>query len=296
MKKLNANIQTKTAEKICEFYGLNFKEYFEVMETEQFYASETIKGVRRVLRTIFNEAIRYDWITKNPVCMTKIGVGNSNISIREVAEKEVYSITESQEFIKALDRMPEELIYKKVPLKFLILTGVRISELQGLRWSDIDFEHKVVHIQRNRIYSSSVGTYEKDPKTKTSKRIIPLPQDLVDDLIKFQDWFKEADDKFDEHLDSTYIVSNVYRQPAEIGVVRQWLDKFEKDNGFKHVCCHGLRHTYCSVLLTQSVPIQTVTKYLGHSESTVTLEVYSHFMPDTQERALNALDVITGKK
>lgn len=228
--------------------------------------------------------------------MTKIGVGNSNISIREVAEKEVYSITESQEFIKALDRMPDELIYKKVPLKFLILTGVRISELQGLRWSDIDFVHKVVHIQRNRIYSSSVGTYEKDPKTKTSKRIIPLPQDLVDDLIKFQDWFREADDKFDEHLDSTYIVSNVYRQLAGIGVVRQWLDKFEKDNGFKHVCCHGLRHTYCSVLLTQSVPIQTVTKYLGHSESTVTLEVYSYFMPDTQERALNALDVITSKK
>ena len=119
---------------------------------------------------------------------------------------------------------------------------------------------------------------------------------MIDDLIKFQDWFREADDKFDEHLDSTYIVSNVYRQPAGIGVVRQWLDKFEKDNGFKHVCCHGLRHTYCSVLLTQSVPIQTVTKYLGHSESTVTLEVYSHFMPDTQERALNALDVITGKK
>lgn len=60
--------------------------------------------------------------------MTKIGVANSNISIREVAEKKVYSITESQEFIKALDRMPDELIYKKVPLKFLILTGVKISE------------------------------------------------------------------------------------------------------------------------------------------------------------------------
>ena len=50
----------------------------------------------------------------------------------------------------------------------------------------------------------------------------------MNDLIKFQDWFREADDKFDEHLDSTYIVSNVYRQPAGIGVVRQWLDKFEK--------------------------------------------------------------------
>ena len=296
LKKLNANIRVKTAENICEFYNLNMKEYFQAVESEEFYAAETIKGVRRVLRAIFNEAIRYDWMTKNPVCATKIGVGNSNISIRPVAEKEVYTITEAQEFIKALDRMPDELIYKKVPLKFLILTGVRIGELHGLKWSDIDFEKNVVHIERSRIYSSGVGTYEKDPKTRTSKRTIPLPQDLVDDLIKFQDWFREADDKFDEHLDSVYVVSNVYREPAGLGVVQQWLSKFQEQNGFKHVCCHGLRHTYCSILLTQNVPIQTVTKYLGHSESTVTLEVYSHFMPDTQERALNALDVITGKK
>lgn len=58
----------------------------------------------------------------------------------------------------------------------------------------------------------------------------------------------------------------------------------------KHVTCRGLRHTYCSLLLAQNVPIQTVSKYLGHSDSTVTLKVYSHFIPDTQERALNALD------
>ena len=73
-------------------------------------------------------------------------------------------------------------------------------------------------------------------------------------------------------------------------MVRQWLDKFEKDNDFKHVCCHGLGHTYCSLLLSQNVPLQMVSKYMGHSESTVTLEVYSQFMPDTQEKALNALN------
>ena len=117
--------------------------------------------------------------------MTKIGVGNSNISIREVAEKEVYSITESQEFIKALDRMPDELIYKKVPLKFLILTGVRIGELHGLKWSDIDFKNNIVRIERSRIYSSGVGTYEKDPKTRTSKRIVPFHQDLVEETTYF---------------------------------------------------------------------------------------------------------------
>lgn len=72
-------------------------EYFEVIETEQFYASETIKGYRRLLRTVFNEAVRYDWMTKNPVCATKVGSGNSTSSLRPINEKEVYSIAEAQE-------------------------------------------------------------------------------------------------------------------------------------------------------------------------------------------------------
>ena len=66
--------------------------------------------------------------------------------------------------------------------------------------------------------------------------------------------------------------------------------KFEKKNGFKHISCHGLRHTYCSILLSQNVPIQTVSRYMGHSDSTVTLQVYAHFIPDTQEKVIDALD------
>ena len=61
-------------------------------------------------------------------------------------------------------------------------------------------------------------------------------------------------DKFDQHLDSTYIASNVYRQPAGVGTIGNLLTKFEEENGFKHVTCHGLRRKYCSLLLTQNVP------------------------------------------
>lgn len=75
MKRLGKPISTSTAQKICEYNKLNSGEYFEAVESDEFYAAETVKGYRRVLRTIFNEAIRYDWTTKNPVCATKIGVG-----------------------------------------------------------------------------------------------------------------------------------------------------------------------------------------------------------------------------
>ena len=80
-------------------------------------------------------------------------------------------------------------------------------------------------------------------------------------------------------------VNNSYRFEAK---------EIEDKYGLKRVSCHGLRHTYCSFLLSQNVPLQTVSRYMGHSDSAVTLKVYSHFMPETQNQALDALNCIFG--
>lgn len=291
LTSLGSSIKMQTAKAICSYCHLKFDEYFEQVYKVQEYSAETIKGHRRILRAVFNEAVRYEWIAKNPVSKTKIGVktGNTNISIKPVEEKEVFSIAEVKQFIRLLDELPEDMIYRRVPVKFMVLTGVRTAELHGLRWEDFDFEKKIVHIRRNRLATKGFGVYEKDPKSRTSKRDIPLPQELIDDLKKYMDWFRLADDEFDSKLNEYYFAVNIYREPEGVAGLGQWLAKFEKRNGLKRVSPHGLRHTYCSILLAQNVPIQTVSKYLGHSDSTITLEVYSHFIPDTQERVTNAL-------
>ncbi len=292
MKKQDANIDIKSARKMCGKYGLDFGEYFELITEYRPYSVETIKGYRRILRTLFNEAIRYDWITKNPVCATKVGAGNSNATLRPVNEKEVFTIKEARAFIEKLNALPDEEINRRVPLKFMLLTGVRNAEMCGLRWSDIDLERKVVHIRRNRLYNKCMGVYEKTPKTKTSEREIPLTDVLIDDLKAYMEWFRMADGEFDERIDEYYLAVNLYREPLSPQRLGVWLRNYESAWGMKPVTCHGLRHTYCSLLLSQNVPIQTVSRYMGHSDSTVTLKVYSHFIPDTQERALSALNKI----
>ncbi len=90
-----------------------------------------------------------------------------------------------------------------------------------------------------------------------------------------------------------YLAVNIYRLPIFPHSVGHYLKRYEREWKMKEVTCHGLRHTYCSLLLSQNVPIQTVSKYMGHSDSTVTLKVYSHFIPDTQDKAINALNNIT---
>ena len=293
MRHKGNNIEKETAVAICEHYNLNFDEYFEEVPTEKQYAVETIKGYRRVLRTLFNEAVRYEWITKNPVCATKIGAGSSNTSLRAVPEKEVFSFKEAREFIARLNGLPPEDMYKAIPLKLMLLTGMRTAEICGLRWSDIDFEKKVVHVKRNRLYTKEFGIYEKEPKTKTSIRDIPMTDTLINDIIIYMEWFRQADDKFDERLDEYYVAVNLYRLPIFPHSIGQYLKRYEREWNMKLVTCHGLRHTYCSLLLSQNVPIQTVSKYMGHSDSTVTLKVYSHFIPDTQDKAIFALNNIT---
>ena len=295
MRKKGNNILEETAKKVCDIYHLNFDDYFVRQEEPKGYSVETIRGYRRILRTLFNEALRYDWIAKNPVCATKVCAGNNNSSLREVPEKEVFSIAETKDFLNVLDNhIPKEYIYKKMPLKIILLTGMRTGEMSGLRWSDVDFEKGVIHVRRNRLASKEFGVYEKDPKTKTSKREIPMPKELIADLQKYKKWFEVADADFNARLDDYYLAVNIYREPLYPGVVGHWLKEIEKEHGLKQVTCHGLRHTYCSLLLSQNVPIQTVSRYMGHSDSTVTLKVYSHFIPDTQEQAMDALSMVLG--
>lgn len=293
MNHRDTHITQEVAHAICERYNLKYDDYFETVKNERSYAVETIKGYRRVLRTLFNEAVRYEWIAKNPVCGTKIGAGSSNTSLRAVPEKEVFSFKEAQEFLSMLDGLPDDIINQRVCIKLMLLTGIRNAELHGLRWSDVDLENHILHVRRNRLVSKQFGVYEKSPKTKTSLRDIPMPDNLVEDLKRYKDWFRLADDNFDEKQDEYYLAVGLDRQPLYPHTMGHWLTKLEAKHRFKHVSCHGLRHTYCSLLLSQNVPIQTVSKYMGHSDSTVTLEVYSHFILDTQEKAVFALNNLT---
>lgn len=294
MRKKGTNISLATAQAICNYCHIPFDVYFQANDNHHVYSVTTVKGHRRILRTVFNEAMRYEWIAKNPVASTKIASGTGNFELNPIREKDVFSMRKAQSFLRKLDSEPREFLYKVLPVKFMLLTGVRIAEMNGLRWSEIDFEKRVVHIVRTRRSAKALGgDYEKEPKTKSSKRDIPLPDSLIRDLRELEEWFRIADEDFDFKRDQYYVACNVYRKPVGISTISQWLHAYEKKWGMKNVSCHGLRHTYCSLLLAQNVPIQTVCKYMGHSDSTVTLKVYSHFIPDTAEKAVYVLDSLT---
>lgn len=82
----------------------------------------------------------------------------------------------------------------------MLLCGLRSAEINGLRWSDIDFDKGVINVNRNRLTSRERGIYEKEPKSKTSKRSVPMPAALIEDLRQYWKWFEIADTNFARKL------------------------------------------------------------------------------------------------
>ena len=190
-------------------------------------------------------------------------------------------------------RITEAVLAKPSPLKMGILlcltTGMRIGEVCGLRFSDIDWEKKTIRVCRTveRIYKVSPdgkpgGTTEliiSEPKTKNSRREIPLMREVIPMLkayskVSTPDYYVCTQS---EHVTEPRTYRNSYRRfiLKEVGLTR--CIKF-----------HGLRHTFATTLIENKVDVKTVSSLLGHSDISTTLNVYVHPSEESKRNAINS--------
>jgi len=162
-----------------------------------------------------------------------------------------------------------------------IMTGARQGETLGLKWADVDFDRKQIHI--NRTFNS--GRFFP-PKTKESVRAIDCPPTL---LHEFRLW-KIASPPNSNDL----VFANEAGGPMNYSnMVQRYFHKALRDAKIKRIRWHDLRHTYARLLLCQGENIKYIQSQLGHSSPTVTLNVYSHLMKnENQEAACRLEDTI----
>lgn len=160
---------------------------------------------------------------------------------------------------------------------FTLFTGVRIGELCGLRWSDIDFENATVSICRTveRIADLNPHSVRKtkvilsEPKTESSIRVIPLP----DFLLTYLERHRRGGD--------CYLLtgSTNYTEPHQYYVRYQ---KYLKQNAIGEYTFHALRHTFATHCVEKGFDAKSLSEILGHSSITTTLSVYVH--PSMQQK------------
>ena len=157
-----------------------------------------------------------------------------------------------------------------------LYTGLRIGELLALQWKDIDFAKGLLSVCRS-CHDTTDGLVFDEPKTTTSRRIIPLPEQLLTRLKRIK---KSSKSDFVVSEDGNAVLVRCYQRSFELLLKRLEITH----RGF-----HSLRHTFATRALECGMDVRTLSEILGHKNPTVTLNRYAHPMLEHKTAMMNRL-------
>ena len=208
--------------------------------------------------------------------------GTDNSAVKK--QFEAYNKEQIKNLVASLEETPS---FKNLGLLLTIYSGMRIGEVCALQGKDVDFEEKVVRVNKTiqRIYREEETTGKmktelliSTPKTKSSQREIPIVQPL----------FKMMKD-FAKICRPDYFICSGTTTPLEPRTYRNYYLKKIEEVGLPHLKFHGLRHTFATQLIASKADVKTVSAILGHSNIATTLNTYVHPSRDDKRNALSKL-------
>lgn len=253
-------------------------------------SSLTVRNTRRYLIMALDQAVKEGLLIRNvardvdpPKLVRK--------EVRPLTIKEVAALTIAS---KQAGEMPHMAIL------LALSTGARLGELFGLKWDCVDLKKGVVYIKRSIITSHGSKNEFQEPKTAKSRRQIPLPAEVTKELRKYKKW-QEWQKQFlgDKYQDNDLVLASPWGRVVETSNFssKTFKTMLERAGIPKSVKFHDLRHTHATLLLQQGVNPKVVQERLGHSTISMTLDTYSHVLPDMQDTAVKALEgIFTARK
>lgn len=199
---------------------------------------------------------------------------------------DVYTREEILQLFKLLEDKHFEL-----PILLIVLLGLRKGEAYGLTWDDIDFDNNTVKIEQISIYLDGSLIF-KSPKTTDSKRLLSVPIELMDKLKKEK--LKQNELKLQGVLENKYnlVCLNKELKPYKNDDLNRYYRKFCKENNFRQLRIHDLRHTNATLLLLSGTDMKTVSGRLGHTDIKITMNKYSHVLEEMDRKASENLSNI----
>lgn len=256
-------------------------------------SDNTVAGIHTTGRMIFSKAIELDIIKVNPTSYAKLPKTQKTVEELE-QEHDIPKYLEKEELALFLRTAKEKGIYPHYPL-FLLLaySGMRAGELCALRWSDLDEKEQTISITKtyynpkNKLTDYQLLT----PKTKTSKRIIDLDKQVIDELkshkakqneikMEYRKTYHEGDFIFAK-TDPLNVGYPEFIKTIENRMRR--LLKFAKLN--EKLTPHSLRHTHTSLLAEAGVGLTEIMERLGHKDDDTTKDVYLHVTKTMKKEA-----------
>lgn len=277
----NMKLKDITTSKISKYFNTHTIELKDGTKNPLTHA--TAKKLYTILQSIFTYALHQGYIKETP-CRNVI-LPTEDVTV----DKQRKFMTENEilQFLDMLDKCQYDDF--RIMMKFLLYTGVRSGEMLGLQWNDIDFENNVIHIVHTL---SDVGGkhFLTTPKTKNSKRYIAMNNTvkaLLKEQRKHQLELQMAIIDF-PHPEMVFTSANGnYKDRSSLNTS---LRRFLKGSSLDFLTLHCLRHSNATLLLNAGVDIKIVSEHLGHSDISVTADIYADVLDATRRKTADILD------
>lgn len=294
-KTVNGKIKPYFAPRNYRFKELipgTFNQYFVFLskhgksDGEGGLSYKSVKNIRGVLSSAYEYAIEKNYTTENIVLKSRLPSFPHSIQ-KEVPEYNSEQVNQLLTFAKESDSH----IY--VFLLLALYTGLRKGELLALTWNDVDFDNKLLSVNKSRTGSRSEVTSQiTTPISPSSNRKIPLNEVVLQTLKDERDLQEKQAMLYGNHFElNNYIVRTVQGHPyTNLSAINRVVNRLTKKAGLPHCTIYGFRHSVASILDDSGVAIQDIAVLLGHESVNSTERIFINRRKTAKASTINALD------
>lgn len=262
--------------KVYNTKSIQLQKYYNSLAENKTHSQ--IKKLNKILKAFFTYATNEGYCKKNP-CIS-LTIPNKPI----LKSDDIDYFTEEE--IPILLNIFKNTTIENI-VKVALFTGLRQGELLALKWSNVDLEKKIIHVEESikTVYvfdhdgNKEKQTIISNPKTKNSIRDVSISDIIYNILVSL------------DH-DSEFVFHNSDNSPISSKTVFGNWKRIISNSTLRYRKFHSLRHTFASMLLLNGVDLKTVQDLMGHSDITIT-QIYLHILPKTKTDAINKLNYLS---
>lgn len=241
----------------------------------------SVRRIHSVLHKALATAVKWQLLPRNPA---------DAVDAPKPARKPMQYLKASQviDFLQALADSNDT--YGPLYLT-AIMTGLRRGELLALRWDDLNLGNAILSVRRSAAKLHDGTIILQEPKTKEGERSVALPSNVVEALLKHREQQAEHKGKLGKaYCDKCLIFANEFGGVINPSNLQRHYKKMLTRAGLPEIRFHDLRHTHATLMLEQGVHPKIVQERLGHNSIQITLDTYSHALPNLQAEAADKLE------
>ncbi len=253
-------------------------------EISQGLSAGMCNGVLRTLKIILNDAVHDEIIQKSPADGVKA------LKETEKATETYHRALTEQEQKDFMREMESDYYYEFVAL--LLCTGMRSGEAAALAWSDIDYKQNVIHVTKTVTFNEDGTATIGSPKSQSGKRDIPL-NDTIKRILSSQRKKLGNILPMNDNRVFASVYGDLVHNHAVNRAISGALSRLEaQGRPIEHFTAHALRDTFATRYIEQGGSPQTLKTILGHSSLAMTMDLYSHVLPNTRQQEMDNLKIV----